>query len=88
MKLRRFWFKFDFKLGDGSPPGLLIGCGITAYNYEDAIEILKTKVFHGDVPIPKKVIEDVDISNLDPGHVIPNMALPINRGVWFPLGYQ
>lgn len=84
----RFWFQFNFKLDDGSPPGLLLGCGVTAYDYEDALDILATKVFKGSVPTPKSVDENIDISTLDAGHVLPNMRPPIERGVWFPLGYD
>jgi hypothetical protein len=31
-----------------------------------------------------RVVTDVDISTLDQGHVIPNMNMPLARGVWFP----
>ncbi|MDE1461026.1 hypothetical protein [Spartinivicinus poritis] len=88
MKLHRFWFRFDFKLDDGSPPGLLMGCGVTAYNYDDALELLKSKVFKDIVPPPKSVEEDVDVSTLDTGHVLPNMGNVTVRGIWFPLGYE
>ncbi len=87
MKLRRFWFRFDFELDDGSPPGLIMGCGITAYSYDDALELLESNIFKGKVPAPKLVEEDVDVSTLDGGHVLPNMGDVTNRGVWFPLGY-
>jgi hypothetical protein len=30
------------------------------------------------------VVEDVDVSQLDAGHVLPNMGDPTLRGVWFP----
>jgi hypothetical protein len=30
------------------------------------------------------VTEDVDIQTLDQGHVLPNMGVPSERGVWFP----
>ncbi len=86
--MHRFWFQFDFKLDDGSPPGLLMGCGVSAYDYNDALSLLKTKVFKGEVPTPKSVEKDVDISTLDPNHILPNMGIPIKRGVWFPLGYE
>jgi hypothetical protein len=25
---------------------------------------------------------------LDPGHVLPNMAAPSRRGIWFPIGFE
>jgi hypothetical protein len=58
------------------------GCGVTAYDRDDALRILQHDLF-GREPIPKivSVIEDVDISSLDRGHVIPNMEVPIWRGI-------
>jgi hypothetical protein len=84
--LHRFWFTF-------SPPpefsSLCLGCGITAYNYADAIEILEKLVFAGRLmPKIESGIEDVDIQLLDRDHVLPNMGLVTARGVWFPLGYS
>ena len=38
--LKRFWFDFDLS-GVSSPPlGIGLGCGITAYSYEDAVGLL------------------------------------------------
>jgi hypothetical protein len=61
---------------------------VTAYSYEDALSLLKEKVFEGTEPPIIDVVPDVDISELDQNHVIPNMGVPVWRGVWFPLGYQ
>jgi hypothetical protein len=70
------------------PPGTLLGCGITAYDLNDALSILNTKVFNGYTkPKVKNIKEDVDIRSLDQNHVIPNMGIVTDRGVWFPLGY-
>ena len=86
--LKRFWFKFDISIEDSTAPfGLLIGCGVTALDYNDALRILDEKVFKGDVPEPKLVVEDISIASLDQRHVVPNMGNPAIRGVWFPLGY-
>lgn len=87
----RYWFEFDLMFADVAeiPSGTLIGCGITAYNYEDAIKILQEKVFKSsELPRITRFVENVDIRTLDQGHVIPNMAAPVARGVWFPIGYQ
>jgi hypothetical protein len=89
MTFRRFWFEFDLRLDDPYPPGVLAGCGVTAYDLEDAISLLKQRVFtSGDLPGIRSIVEDVDVSTLDAGHVLPNMGAPVWRGVWFPLGYQ
>jgi hypothetical protein len=84
-KLRRFWFRFD-DLPKFAP--VRLGCGVTARDYDDAIDILGSTVFRGQtMPTIASVTDDVDISTLDRGHVIPNMEVPVFRGVWFPKGY-
>ncbi len=85
-KLRRFWFRFR------DPPKhtcLGLGCGVTARDYDDAVGILRSTLFKTrEMPQIAEVIEDVDVSTLDAGHVIPNMEVPVFRGVWFPKGYM
>jgi len=83
--LHRYWFKFSL-LKPYSDLGL--GCGVTAYNLDDAVAVLEQAVFaDGRSYDVASVVEDVDVSTLDPKHVIPNMNPPIWRGVWFPKGY-
>jgi hypothetical protein len=83
--LHRFWFSFS------NPPvfsPLNFGCGITAYDYPDALVILESKVFAGTTVLAiNSVVENIDIQTLDQKQVVPNMGLVTNRGVWFPLGY-
>ena len=87
--LKRFWFEFERNNAFDLPAGLGIGCGITALNYEDALEIIDEKIFRNNKRPPvKNAVENIDISDLDQGHVIPNMKAPISRGIWFPLGYD
>jgi hypothetical protein len=86
MTLHRFWFKFG-SLKPYTP--LRLGSGVTAYNYEDAIAILRETVFAGEeFPPIESFIPDVDIRELDQKHVIPNMEAPVWRGVWYPRGYS
>jgi hypothetical protein len=93
--LRRFWFEFDHSElvteqdGKWPVPGrfsyLSLGCGITAYDYQDALRLLHKWVIRGeDLPRVSRVIEDIDVSTLDSGHVLPNAGCPVWRGVWFP----
>jgi hypothetical protein len=85
VKLRKYWFRFQ---RFAKPTPLNLGCGVTAYNYDDALALLAARVFLGEpVPPIAQVIEDVDISTLDPKHVLPNLETPVQRGVWFPKGY-
>jgi hypothetical protein len=80
--MRRFWIEFQ-----AGPMGLR-AFGVSAIDLADAFGLLKAKVFAGkDLPAVKVIVEDIDVSTLDPGHVIPNMGNVLVRGVWFPLGY-
>lgn len=86
MNLHRYWIRFRPHPSQTVPRP---GCGVTAYNYEDALEILVNTVFRGkEMPAIEDVIDDVDIRSLDQKHVIPNMEVPIWRGVWYPRGYS
>jgi hypothetical protein len=73
--LHRYWFKTKSELGYGVP----------AYSVEDAknlmVESVKSLKNLSDI---ESIIEDVEISELDQNHVIPNMGPPNYRGVWFP----
>ena len=85
--MKRFWFEFKFDNMFTIPPGLSLGCGVTALNLDDARNIIKDKIFHGsEIPEIKTQIENIDVSTLDPGHILPNMLPPDKRGVWFPIG--
>jgi hypothetical protein len=87
--LHKYWFEFDVTLADSPPLGTLLGCGVTARSREEAVTMLKERVFRAD-PLPKirRYLQDIDLSSLDPNHVIPNMSDPDRIGVWFPLGYE
>jgi hypothetical protein len=93
--LRRFWFEFapselvteqDSKWPVPGRFGYLPqGCGITAYDYQDALRLLSKWLIRGeDLPRFSRVIEDTDVSTLDADHVLPNAGCPVWRGVWFP----
>ncbi len=87
MKLRRYWFEFDPQ-DRTVPVAVRFGCGVTAWTKDDAVGLLRSCVF-SEQGVPASVIrEDVDVSTLDANHVLPNMAPPSVRGIWFPLGYQ
>jgi hypothetical protein len=73
--LRRFWW----------PVAGHLGIGVTSYTKEEALRLAQVVAAqHGWQFEPVEVVEDVDISQLDPRHVIPNMGVCSNRGVWFP----
>ncbi len=82
--LRRFWFEFEPL---GRPSALNLGCGVTAFDREDAEQILQDRIFgEGRIPKVRRLVEDVRVSDLDAGHVTPNIGVVTQRGVWFPLG--
>lgn len=86
--MKRYWFEFNSHLHELSP-GLTRGCGVTAFDYVDAISIVQQKVFKGkELPEIKTKIENIDIRTLDNGHIRPNMGDLTLRGVWFPMGYE
>lgn len=93
MNLVRYWIEFEISPGEltmyPSYAGLAYGCGVTAPSYEEAVDTLVEKLFRKD-PIPeiKTVIENVDLSALDAGHVLPNIGNPVVRGIWFPAGIR
>jgi hypothetical protein len=81
MPVRRFWFRF----GPGEAPlGMSAGCGVTAFDRDDALGLIEERL-KGVPPEPTLVIQDVDVSDLDEGHVLPNMLSPADRGIWFPM---
>jgi hypothetical protein len=88
-RLHRFWLQFSIAPGDldrySSWAGLSLGCGVTAFTFEDAVAVLRQTIF-GDDPLPDvvQVIEDIDVGTLDQGRVVPNMGPSNERGVWFP----
>jgi hypothetical protein len=89
--LRRYWLEFN-REGNAellSRRGVLLGCGVTAFSQEDAVQLVRESVF-GLEPMPEVacVVEDVDVTTLDAAHVLPNISETVTRGVWYPIGYR
>ncbi len=72
--LRRFWFP-----GQGC-----LGVGVTAFTREEASALAEQTAARLGWHLEGEVLEDVDVRTLDQQHVIPNMGICSNRGVWFP----
>ena len=88
IELHRYWVTFDTGRGPlryGSWAGLSAGCGVTAWTREDALFLLQRDLFRQQ-PMPPvvSVIEDIDPSTLDAGHILPNIGVVTWRGVWYP----
>jgi hypothetical protein len=72
--LRRFWY----------PAADHFGVGVTAFSVEEATQLAQWAASQMGWRLDGSVVEDVDIRTLDQNHVIPNMGVCSNRGVWFP----
>lgn len=83
-----YWVVFDMTISDTHPIGTLLGCGVTAFDRDDAIALLKATEF-SDHPLPPilHIVEDVKFDQLEQNHVRPNMGFMMMRGVWYPQGY-
>lgn len=82
--LHRYWIR----LAEDVKPSLS-EFGVTAFDETDALAILSHVAFGGE-PLPEvlEVRQDVDVRNLDQGRVVPNMAPPNWRGIWYPKGFD
>jgi hypothetical protein len=78
MDLHRYWLEWEPR-----DKNLTIGCGVTAFDEEDALALIAAALGR-ELPRPARVIEDVDVSMLDPRHVVPFIYPSNERGVWFP----
>ena len=83
--LRRYWIHLR---NADQFAGLQMGCGVTAFDLDDALALLRTHGIGDQSLDVETVIEDVDVHVLDPSHVLPNMGVVTRRGIWFPLGYE
>jgi len=73
--LTRYWFK----------TGPDTGLGVTGYSRGDAEQLLKKAGYAStDLRRVVEVVENIDVTTLDEGHIRPNMGPPSFRGVWYP----
>ena len=73
--LRRFWFPLSAGLGIGVTAS-------TEAEARDLAEAERGRLFPHAVIAG--VVSDIDVSTLDPRHVLPNIGPSAVRGVWFP----
>jgi len=69
----------------GQATALSLGCGITAYNLDDARRMLRQEIFplYGD-RATVRVLEGVEVASLDE-RVRLHLGNPAVSGVWFPV---
>jgi hypothetical protein len=83
--LKFYWIRF-YNPPDYNP--ISLGCGITAFSYNDAMQLAQNMLSKQNLNLDIMSVEEgVDILSLDAGHVIPNIGLTTERGVWFPKGH-
>jgi hypothetical protein len=84
-ELHKFWFKFE---PIPLPSAINVGCGVTAYDLNDALQMLRDYVFgHNGPPSIVQCIEDVEMREIEQNHAYPNIGDTERRGIWFPQGY-
>jgi hypothetical protein len=72
--LTRYWFLFE---PQSLPRALNLGCGVSAYGYDDALALLHERVFKdGILPRILELKEDLDISLLDDNTFDPIWRTP------------
>lgn len=83
--LHRYWFRWDGEPPRELSPAAVLGYGVTGFDRRDAEKLLSATLLSGaPLPAGADVIENVDVRELDEGHVLPNMGDPSVRGVWYP----
>ena len=83
--LRRYWFEFDVpqrrhEAGtlDGEDTFAVRACGVTAFTLDDAVGLLRERVFRdGPLPPVRVLIEDADLTDVD-----MLAGVPVWRGIW------
>lgn len=82
--LTRYWIRFKSN-EEHEGATILRYCGVTAFDFEDALKMIKRQVIYFDSPQDLvSVVENVDVSELDANHIPPNIGLTCCRGVWYP----
>lgn len=47
MKLNRYWIEFEAELDGSYPMGTRAGCGVTALSYNEALDLIRERIFRG-----------------------------------------
>ena len=83
MEMRPYWLTIE------DPPrfsAVMLGVGITAYSEDDAKKVFAA-AFGDELRVANvRVIHTAD--EIEQGHVRPNMGNFLNRGIWYPRGYE
>ena len=75
-QLHRYWFPVR--------ESARMGVGVTAFSEQEALDLAVRAAARMGWDLVRTGICDVDIRDLDQNHVVPNMGLVTEHGVWFP----
>ena len=74
--LHRYWFRWEADPRE-LPPGAALGYGVTAVDRQDAEKLCSQTLLGGALlPAGADVAENVDVRNLERGHVLPYLGDP------------
>jgi hypothetical protein len=79
--MTRYWLTFPQL---DTPHPINLGCGVTGRDYDDALLLIRASFSDLRLWPPRTVTENIDVSTLDAGHVLPNLGNVFERGVWWP----
>jgi len=79
--MTRYWLTFP-RLD--TPHPINLGCGVTARDYDEALLLVREAFPDLALGAPVAAIDNIDVSTLDAGHVLPNIGNVLARGVWWP----
>jgi hypothetical protein len=82
--LRRFWLEFEFDPGpDGEWRGVPPRFGVTGWDIDDCLGMIRDWMGRGTLPPLVRVIEDVDLSTFEL-YGWESLGVPVWRGIWCP----
>ena len=82
-KLKRYWVELPDAVARNKPYAL--GIGVTEDSVESALRLIEDDLLAGSPARPLRIIEDIDVSTLDPMRIRPHMGVPAVRGIWYPI---
>lgn len=87
--LVRYWLEFLQTTGSDLPCDLKQGMGVTARDFDDALDLIQDLVFPDEpMPLVDRIIENVDLDQVLGEEVLANVWAPVWRGIWYPMGFQ
>ena len=82
MSLRSFWIEWTTETGVRLP----LGCAVTAFDLDDALEQIRSVYSPNDAPLPTptSVREGVTPDDVEAQVGRRDFGVPVVRGIWYP----